>query len=473
MIAGGNGGHNYDGGVGASGVSLGAGSVLINNGGITAGSGGGSPGIYEISYAVSGPGVEASSSVLINNGRIAGGRNAGTGVDATNSFLSNNATITGRSGYGVHITSSTLTNDGVIAGLVGVGANNSFLTNNGTITGGSGYYGYAGVDATNSVLINTGTIVGGSGTFGGGAGVLFHGGGTLTDGGFIGGGNGTSAIADAVEFGSGASRLILQPGASFNGAVVADAAFSNVLELASAASTGTITGLGDSIIGFAQITVDANAAWMLAGRDTIVSGATLSVLNGASLTDAGALENDGGIVLDPSTLTVGSLIGTGSVTIGAGSTFEAQATVSSGETIRFAGNKGYLHFDTPGGVAGDVTNFGLGETIDLKGVDPASVTFQGGQLGFTGGSFSLALAGAHPVTATASDDGAAVALLLCFCADTLIQTPMGERRVQDLAIGDDVTTLSGAKRRIVWIGTGTVPATRGQRTAATPVTSAR
>ena len=38
--------------------------------------------------------------------------------------------------------SSTLTNDGVIAGLVGVGANNSFLTNNGTITGGSGYYGY-------------------------------------------------------------------------------------------------------------------------------------------------------------------------------------------------------------------------------------------------------------------------------------------------------------------------------------------
>jgi hypothetical protein len=99
--------------------------------------------------------------------------------------------------------------------------------------------------------------------------------------------------------------------------------------------------------------VDANAAWTLAGR--------LTILNGASLTDTGALENDGAIALDPSMLTIGGLTGTASVAIGAGSTLEAQATVSSGETIRFAGSNAYLRFDMPDGVAGHVTNFGLGE----------------------------------------------------------------------------------------------------------------
>ena len=41
--------------------------------------------------------------------------------------------------------------------------------------------------------------------------------------------------------------------------------------------------------------------------------------------------------------------------------------------------------------------------------------------------------------------------------------------MQDLAVGDLVTTHRGAARRIVWIGTGTVLATRGRRNAATPV----
>jgi hypothetical protein len=161
--------------------------------------------------------------------------------------------------------------------------------------------------------------------------------------------------------------------------------------------------------------------------------------------------------------------GSTTVTIGAGSTLEAQATVSSGETINFAGSKAFLHFDTPRGVAGDITNFDLGETIDLKGVNPASVTRSSGQLQFTVGSFSLSPAGgASGVQAVASGDGAEVTAL-CFCANTLIQTPNGQVVVQDLAIGDPVSTLSGATRRIVWIGTGQVLATPGRRTGNTPV----
>jgi hypothetical protein len=58
---------------------------------------------------------------------------------------------------------------------------------------------------------------------------------------------------------------------------------------------------------------------------------------------------------------------------------------------------------------------------------------------------------------------------VCFCIDTLIETPSGQVKVQDLAVGDLVLTRRGAARPIVWIGTGAVLATRGRRSAATPV----
>src|SRR5262249_13398994 len=71
------------------------------------------------------------------------------------------------------------------------------------------------------------------------------------------------------------------------------------------------------------------------------------------------------------------------------------------------------------------------------------------------------------LTATASSDGALVAL--CFCANTMILTPSGERPVQDLAVGDLVVNHQGDVRPIAWIGRGKVLATLGHRTAAPPV----
>ena len=50
-------------------------------------------------------------------------------------------------------------------------------------------------------------------------------------------------------------------------------------------------------------------------------------------------------------------------------------------------------------------------------------------------------------------------LLLCFCTNTRIMTPSGERPVQT-SIGDLVTTHRGEARPIVWIGNGKVLATR-------------
>jgi len=195
------------------------------------------------------------------------------------------------------------------------------------------------------------------------------------------------------------------------------------------------------------------ASWMLDGTNTVSSGQTLTELSGASLIDTGTLENDGAIVLDPSTLTVAGLTGTGSVAIEAGSTLGAQGTIAGGETLAFGGSGAYLHLDNPGSVAGTVTNFDFGETIDLKGVDPTSVDYAGDLLSFSGGSFALSLASAGTVTASASGDGADVTLLPCFCADTLIRTPLGERPVQELAVGDEVEVLlGGTAAPIIWIG---------------------
>jgi len=40
----------------------------------------------------------------------------------------------------------------------------------------------------------------------------------------------------------------------------------------------------------------------------------------------------------------------------------------------------------------------------------------------------------------------------CYCAGTLIATPGGEVPVEELAIGNELLTLDGARRRIRWIG---------------------
>jgi Hint domain len=58
---------------------------------------------------------------------------------------------------------------------------------------------------------------------------------------------------------------------------------------------------------------------------------------------------------------------------------------------------------------------------------------------------------------------------ICFLPGTRIATPNGEVQIQDLAVGDLVTVVSGEARTVRWIGHGKVLATRGRRSPATPV----
>ncbi len=489
----------------------GAAGTVVNTGQIV--SGGTHPGLYLKSggtitnaagatIAGGGAGVDITGSAagtVINAGTIGSGGTHSAVALLHGGYVSNaqTGTITAPGGDAVYIGGGigTVINAGSLAGgTTGPGVQ---LAHGGSITNvasgviyGKDHSGVYAITAAATVL-NAGTITG-AGTSGTG-GVAFKAGGyvsnaatgtitsvnktgvyiiggagTVTNAGTIAGSGGTKAVSLAAGF---TNLIVADPGAVFGGTVNGGnpigAPFVSTLEFASGASGGTLSGLDSHYFNFTQITIDAGAAWTLTGANTIAAGVTLTELTGATVTDAGTLANYGSIVLDPSTLDAGGLIGTGSATIAAGSTLEVQNTIAGGETIRFAGSGGYLHLDSPAMIAGSVTNFDTGETIDLKGINPASLSYSGGVLNFTGGSFALALTNPGTVTAAASGDGAAISV--CFLAGTRILTPSGERPVQQLAIGDMVTTHRGEVRRIEWIGTGKALATRGRRHAATPV----
>jgi hypothetical protein len=106
---------------------------------------------------------------------------------------------------------------------------------------------------------------------------------TVRNAGIIAGGR------DAVYFqGAGDNRLIVQTGASFNGAVKAAATGSNTIELVSSASAGTLKNLGSQYLGFQTVTIDSGAAWTIAGAK---SGFTGVKIEGFSSKDALDLTN--------------------------------------------------------------------------------------------------------------------------------------------------------------------------------------
>ena len=476
--------------------TIAGGISLTNNGTIGGGSGAtgnnGSGGMFAGAGDAGGTGmagVNLAASSVTNTGAITGGRGGAGGDGGNGSTVGGNGGNGGDGGNGIDLTGGSLDNDGIVAGGNG-GGGGTGGTGSLEGAGGRGGNGDAGVYVTGGRLTNTGTILGGNGAPGGsgllagfdgagGAGVRFQSGGTLTNAGFIGGGTGVGGAADSVYFGNGPSRLIVDPGAGFNGAVVADAADSNTLELASAATAGTISALDTSVTGFDQITVDLGAAWTLTGTHTLTSGQTLTnsgtlTLDSATLTDAGSLVNDGQILLDPSTLIVAALGGTGTVTVGSDSMLIAQGRVSVGDTIDFTDGTGTLQL-LPGSFSGSIDLLD-GDTLLLTGITNATTaevlnsnTLQVDLANSSTIDLKLSQTFANEAFQVATVNNNAEITTLCFCADTWIATPHGNVPVQRLAVGDLVLTTDGTAEPTTWIGVGRVLATRGRRTAATPV----
>ncbi len=126
-----------------------------------------------------------------------------------------------------------------------------------------------------------GTIIGGRG------GVYMLAGGTLRNAGTI-----TGTLGTAVYFrGSVADRVIVDPGAVFNGTIHGSttSGATNTIELT--AGTGTLTGFGVSVTNFANVALDTGANWLVAGSATGLNGETISGFGAGSTVElTGAVE---------------------------------------------------------------------------------------------------------------------------------------------------------------------------------------
>lgn len=266
---------------------------------------------------------------------------AGTNTLAVGTTVTNLGILTGN---------GTLTNGGMLSGGLALAAG-AVLTNvaTGTVvaSGGAAVDGLTGAAA---IIVNAGTVTNVSNASG--QGVHLAAGGRITNlsGGSIsgytgiqGGEHGTltvvnagsiGGVTNAVSFSAGyTDRLIIAPNALFAGSVDGGnsigATAITTLELASGASAGTLSGLGNQFTHFARIAVDAGAQWTLTGANVIAAGETIT--NAGALTDAGALINAGTV--------------TGGLRLAAG------VTLSNASTGKISASSGSALYGVAGGAA--------------------------------------------------------------------------------------------------------------------------
>ena len=310
---------------------------------------------------------------------------------------------------GVSVASSgTLNNSGVIrggrgisgSGADGVDVSGGVVVNSGSIIGGSDVapnsYGGFGVYLGGGVLTNSGQITGGASPTAAylPPGGVFVGSGTLINSGTISGASG----AHAVDFLDNTGKLVLRPGAAFNGLVVGSG---GVLDLSGGAN-GVLTGLGSEFTGFGQVTEDAGSSWTLTGANTVANAITL--ISGATLTVAGSLQKsgggpavylDGGVLVNATTLAssivqFASVPGTIGITPTASFSGVVAAPAGAGDTLLLEGAGGALS-----GLGTQYTNFGtLGVASGATWTMAATTAFSGGLavsgfFGLTGGTQTI------------------------------------------------------------------------------------
>ena len=206
-------------------------------------------------------------------------------------------------------------------------------------------------------------------------------------------------------------RVVDYPGAQFSGAVEGSnlaGASRGVLELASGASTGTITGFRAD-----------TAAHVFSGY-----------------------------------------VGFGEVQIDTGATWSFDGTVAAAQTVAFGGQHASLDLTTPRARAGTITGFTLSDTIVLGGItDVTAVSLASGntlevtESGGPGLALQFDPAQTFGAPFQFSVTGAGTDLTVpCFAAGTRIATPRGFVPIDRLHEGDDVLTVSGARQPIKWIG---------------------
>ncbi len=372
----------------------------------------------------------AGGSTPFNNG-ISGG-NGGLGGDgifvSAALTLANSGTITGGAGGNGGSTYDAQGGDGG-TGAAGIyGGNASTITNNGTITGG-GAGNIGGHRAFNGANGSAGS---------GGAGVTLAGG-TLINAGLIAGGNG----AAAVQFGAHSATLVIESGASFIGAVTANAGAGDLLEFDNASSLA----LGSSFTGFAAAQVVNGALVTLSGTlaSPLQNNGTIDTTDGTTLLITGALTGTGTLIDDPSSIVL-------------------DGSVSSGQTISFSGTGGIIELGDPAQFNGTITGFTAGDTLLADSFTVSTSSFANGQLILNGTNaeatpetltinIAVSLSPGESFSTGTSGGNTQIEEVTCYATGTRITTARGEVAVETLAIGDLLPTLHAGLQPIKWIGT--------------------
>ena len=428
----------------AEGVGLNAGGSVTN--GVSGSSGG-----YIYGY---------DSAVFID-GPTNGGSTLGTGT------VTNFGTIIGRSQFGIE-----LREGGVVTnGASGVSPSAAYVYGGsyGVVTdfaeSGSATHVYG-------TVMNFGTVVA---TASNGAGVALRSGVVVVNaaGATITGGYGISAFGYgssgptvvnagtihatgpnhfAVFFQTGNDLLVDVPGAVFDGTVVTGG--SALLELASAASIGTLTGLGTDFSSFDTVTVAPSAQWNVSGSNSVASGTGIVIGSSADLEITGSLSGAADFMLRGGTLGVANAVDAGAIfdfTDPAGLspdqlTLSAVSGVSFDNAITGFGGLDEIAVPNVTFAAGSTPIIGAGAvTVDLQ----AGGTFTFSSFAFQSGVPETLIVGAHSITDAA-----------CFAAGTMIRTEQGEVAVESLQPGDRLITHNGAMRTVRWIGNRRIDFTR-------------
>lgn len=423
-------GVSIDGAAGA-GVYLHAGGTLNETAGsIMGGNGAASPPLVAPGVSLAGAGgtgvqMAAGATLHVYGGTIAGGiggyslpgiyggdtgGSGGAGVTlAQGATLRSVISITGGAGGYAGLSQSVRPSQGGVGGA-GAYVNDASLVTDGVITGGAG-----GATATGAGGINVAGI--------GGVGVLLEGG-TLTNSGAITGGAGGTDNS----YGTGGTG---GAGVYVNGGTLITA--------------GTITGGGGgaAYIGlFAGAAGDAVRFGSLAGTLVVDPGATFNGQVAGNHADVLAL---GGTALSTLSGFGTQFTGFGELQFQSGARWTVDTTASG------------LESNTP-----SVTGFAAGDTLDVKDVKLSGVTesFAGGVLTLEDSGTKLAgidfdnPAGTNfLLTPDAGGNGFDVTLgAACYRRGTRILTLQGEVPIEKLCVGDEVITMSGARRAIRWLG---------------------